>query len=124
MPRKDSKASAARLRQQVEDFVWKQQNNTFNYKQVSAAIGAKTPVNQRAVALALAEMAFDGEVIEVEPGKYKAPERTNVATGVFVRRSNRRGFGSYFRGRAQFAPCPQRRSRPHPCRRPPPRSGA
>ena len=88
MPRKDSKASAARLRQQVEDFVWKQQNNTFNYKQVSAAIGAKTPVSQRAVALALAEMAFDGEVIEVEPGKYKAPERNNVATGVFVRRSN------------------------------------
>ena len=89
MPKKGSKQSAyIQLRQKVEDYIWKQTNNTFNYKQVSAAVGAKTPVNQRAVAMMLAEMAFDGELIEVEPGKYKAPERTSVATGTFVRRSN------------------------------------
>jgi len=89
MPRKGSKASALlKLREKVEDYIWKQNNNTFNYKQVSAAVGAKTPVNQRSVAMLLAEMAFDGEIVEVEPGKYKAPERTSVATGTFVRRSN------------------------------------
>lgn len=89
MPRKGSKASAQQqLRRKVEDFLWKQGNNTFNYKQVSAAIGAKTPINQRSVALLLAEMAFDGEIVEVEKGKYKAPERTSVAVGTFVRRSN------------------------------------
>lgn len=89
MPRKGSKASAQQqLRRKVEDFLWKQGNNTFNYKQVSAAVGAKTPINQRSVALLLAEMAFDGEIVEVEKGKYKTPERTSVAIGTFVRRSN------------------------------------
>ena len=36
----------------------------------------------------LAELAFDGDILEVEPGKYKALLRNNVATGTFVRRSN------------------------------------
>lgn len=89
MPRKGNKASAQlQLRKQVEEYIWKQKNNTFNYKQVSAAVGAKTPVSQRSVAMMLVEMAIDGEIIEIEPGKYKAPERTSVATGTFVRRSN------------------------------------
>lgn len=89
MPRKGSKATALQqLRNKVEEYIWKQGNNTFNYKQVSAAVGARTPVNQRSVAMLLAEMAFDGEILEVEKGRYKAPERTSVATGTFVRRSN------------------------------------
>ncbi len=89
MARKGSSASARQqLRNKVEDCIWKQGNNTFNYKQVSAAVGAKTPVAQRSVAMLLAEMAFDGEILEVEKGKYKAPERSSVATGTFVRRSN------------------------------------
>ena len=82
------KNSAARLLILVKDFVNQQKNNTFNYKQVSHAIGASTPKQQRTVALALAELAFDGELIETSPGKYKAPMRTNFATGTFVRRSN------------------------------------
>ncbi len=36
----------------------------------------------------LAEMAFDGDILETEPGKYRALQRNNVATGTFVRRSN------------------------------------
>ena len=72
----------------MEDFIWKQDKNTFNYKIVSAAVGAKTPAAQRSVALLLAELAFDGDILEVETGKYKAPERTAIATGTFVRRSN------------------------------------
>lgn len=77
-----------RIRQTVDTFVGCQDSATFNYKQVSAAVGATTPAQQRAVALYLAELAFDGLLIEVAPGKYKAPKRAVVATGVFVRRSN------------------------------------
>ena len=57
------------------------------YKQVSAGIGADKPQAQRAVAMMLAEMAFDGDILETEPGKYRALQRNNVATGTFVRRS-------------------------------------
>ena len=88
MARSSKKNSAAKLAQLVKEFINQQKNNTFNYKQVSHAIGASTPKQQRAVALTLAEMAFDGELIETSPGKYKAPMRTNFATGIFVRRSN------------------------------------
>ena len=88
MARSPKKNSAAKIAQLVRAFIEQQKNNTFNYKQVSHAIGASTPKQQRAVALTLAEMAFDGELIETSPGKYKAPMRTNFATGIFVRRSN------------------------------------
>ncbi len=52
------------------------------------AIGAKTPTQQRNIALQLVEMAFKGDIIEVSPGKYKSPQRGNEAIGIFVRRSN------------------------------------
>ena len=88
MAQSKNQKKAAKLMQLVKDFIAQQHNNTFNYKQMSHAIGATTPKQQRAVALALAEMAFDGELIETTPGKYKSPMRTNFATGTFVRRSN------------------------------------
>jgi len=72
----------------VSQWAEQQKNNTYNYRQVSHALGVDTPAAQRAVAMALAELAFDGEIIEVAPGKYKSPQRTNSVTGVFVRRSN------------------------------------
>lgn len=88
MAHSPKKNSAAKIAQLVREFIDQQKNNTFNYKQVSHAIGASTPKQQRAVALTLAEMAFDGKLIETSPGKYKAPMRTNFTTGTFVRRSN------------------------------------
>ncbi len=88
MPKQSKKSAAQQTRTQVEEFISRQGNNTFNYKQTSAAIGAKTPQQQRSVAMMLAELAFDGDILEVEPGKYKALLRNNVATGTFVRRSN------------------------------------
>lgn len=83
-----SKAAKRQLDEAIEAFVRAQGNNTYNYKQVSHAIGASTPVQQRNVALRLVELAFNGDIIEVSPGKYKSPQRTSEATGVFVRRSN------------------------------------
>ncbi len=83
-----SKKRNSELRLRVSEFINVQKNNTFNYKQVSHAIGATTHAQQKSVAMILAEMAFDGDLIETSPGKYKSPHRSNVMTGVFVRRSN------------------------------------
>ena len=88
MPNATTKAAATKLRAQIQDFISRQQNNSFNYKQVSAAIGAKSAPAQRSVAMMLAELAFDGELVETAPGKYKAPARSNFTMGTFVRRSN------------------------------------
>lgn len=86
--RTSASRSAKNLEYQVFEFVAQQKNNTYNYKQVAHAIGAKTATQQRNIALQLVEMAFNGEIIEVSPGKYKSPQRGNEAIGVFVRRSN------------------------------------
>ena len=83
-----AKPSAKELRSRVLQYISEQKNNTFNYKQVAFAIGADTPAAHKIIALQLAELAFDGDLIEVSPGKYKAPQRSNVTTGTFVRRSN------------------------------------
>lgn len=76
------------LRAAVDSYILQQKNNTFNYRQVCYSIGIDAPNQMRSVALYLAELAFDGDLIEVSPGKYKAPQRDSEATGVFVRRSN------------------------------------
>ncbi|MDE7154928.1 MAG: ribonuclease R [Muribaculaceae bacterium] len=83
-----SNKATLRLKSQVGVYASQQQNNTFNYKQVSHALGISSPAAQRNVALVLAEMAFDGDLIEVAPGKYKYPQRGTIAEGVFSRRSN------------------------------------
>ena len=59
MSRQKKSSSAENLAKKIREFVAKQENNTYNYKQVSAAIGASTPVQQRNVALELIEMAFN-----------------------------------------------------------------
>ncbi len=83
-----AKQAVQKLRDRISEYIAEQKNNSFNYKQVSSAIGAKTPAAQKQVAMMLAEMAFDGFLIENAPGSYRSPQRTNVATGTFVRRSN------------------------------------
>ena len=77
-----------KINRQVAEYIKQQKNNTFNYKQVSAAIGAQTPAKQRLVALRLMELSETGELIEVSPGKFKVPSRSNFMSGTFVRRSN------------------------------------
>lgn len=85
---KISPRQAKALNALVDAYTEQQQNNAYNYRQVSHAIGADTPAAQRVVAMRLAELAFDGELLEIAPGKYKTPVRNVVATGTFVRRSN------------------------------------
>lgn len=88
MVRSASNKSDAKLRARVDEFINNQTTATFNYRQVAQALGANSPLNQRTIALYLTEQAFDGNIIEVAPGIYKAPTRTNYTTGTFVRRSN------------------------------------
>lgn len=87
---KKTRVTSKNLRDEVLRYISQQGNNTFNYKQASYAIGADSASAQREIALLLAELAFDGDIIEVAPGKYKSPTRNNVTTGTFVRRSNGR----------------------------------
>ena len=81
-------ADTLAIRKAVDQYIANPTGKTFNYKQVSSAIGIQNPTHHRAVALYLAELAFDGDLIEIAPGKYKAPEHNVTATGTFVRLRN------------------------------------
>ncbi|MCM1022188.1 MAG: ribonuclease R [Muribaculum sp.] len=88
-----SKKTSAKLSSQqlfalIDQYINSQGNKTFNYKQVSHALNVETEQAVKAVAMRLAELEYDGNIIEVSPGKYKAPSRGTVATGIFTRRSN------------------------------------
>lgn len=87
-PASSRRAASKELREEVLNYISRQGSSTFNYKQVAFALGATGSSIHRAIALLLAELAFDGDIIEVSPGKYKSPQRNNVTTGVFVRRAN------------------------------------
>jgi len=88
MAHKPTKKKLLDLREAVGRFIEAQKTKTFNYRQVSAALGIDSSAQQRAIALYLAELAFDGDLIETAPGKYKAPGRSVTAEGVFSRRAN------------------------------------
>lgn len=83
-----TKKSSIKLTDKILEVVAAKNNATFNYRQMSAALGMNTPKQHRAVALALAELAYDGDIVEVSPGKYKQTARGTTALGTFVRRSN------------------------------------
>ncbi len=72
----------------VINFFNAQDNVPFNYKQVSAQVGAKTPKQRALIVEILEQLAMDGFITQVATGKFKAAQRNNVAAGVFVRRSN------------------------------------
>ncbi|MDE6490547.1 MAG: ribonuclease R, partial [Muribaculaceae bacterium] len=86
--KKQRKNAVAELYRLIDQYIAQQKNNTYNYKQVSHAVGADTQAMQRTVALRLAELAFDGDLVETSPGKYKTATRGTSAIGTFVRRSN------------------------------------
>lgn len=86
--KKGQRTQAKQLYAAIDEYISNQGNKTFNYKQVAHAIGVNTPAASKAVAMRLAELEFDGEIIETAPGKYRAPNRGTVAIGTFSRRSN------------------------------------
>ena len=56
--KKDTKVK--RLQDAIDAYVNSQVNGTFNYKQVSAALGAATPKLQRAIAMYLSARDYEG----------------------------------------------------------------
>ncbi len=88
MAKKNKKIPSAQLRAMIMAYAEMQEGRTFNYRQTSAALDLTSPAQQKAVAIALAELAFDGDIVEVSPGKYKTVMRSVTATGVFARRAN------------------------------------
>lgn len=83
-----SKRTTAQLFSLIDQYISTQGNKTFNYRQVSHAVGATTPAAQKTVAMRLAELEYDGNLLQVSPGKYKSPNNDTLATGIFSRRSN------------------------------------
>lgn len=88
MTRTAKKKHESGLREQIDRYIATASAATFNYKQVAAAIGEHNSTHHRSIAIYLAELAFDGVLLEVSPGRFKPVRRTVVATGTFVRRSN------------------------------------
>ena len=76
------------LHDRVINFFNTQDEAAFNYKQVSAQVGAKSPKQRALIVEILEQLSVDGFINEIAPGKFRAAQRNNVAAGVFVRRSN------------------------------------
>ena len=88
MAKKNDNSSKQALQSAVLEFFNTQNNIPYNYKQVSAAVNASTPAKRADVVEILEQMALDGTLTEVTPGKFKAKQRGAVSIGTFVRRSN------------------------------------
>ena len=72
----------------VINFFNEQGEAPFNYKQVSAAVGANTPKRRMLIVEILDQLAVDGFLVQVGPGSYKSANRSSVAEGIFIRRGN------------------------------------
>lgn len=84
----NSKLKKEDLYNKVIDYFNSQENIPYNYKQVSSAVDADTPKTKALVVEILEELAIEGFLNEVTPGKFKAKQRGTQSEGVFVRRSN------------------------------------
>ncbi len=79
MTRSSTKKSSQKLLARIKEWVAAQKNNTFNYKQVSHALGAGSPMAQREVAVTLVEMAFNGDLMNPVLNLHAVdPVKTNV----------------------------------------------
>ncbi len=72
----------------VLEFFNREKSIPYNYKQISASIGADSPLTRALVVQVIEELALEGILKETTPGKFKLAERNVVCTGTFVRRSN------------------------------------
>ena len=78
------------LRDKIMEFLLKEYRKSFNYKQISHAIGADASLRDDVINMLDALVAAD-DIAEVSLGKYKAKANRGTETeGVFVRRKNGR----------------------------------
>ena len=85
MAKKDKLKSYKMERRELHDKVI---NVPYNYKQVSEKVDANTPRLRAMVVELLEQLAIDGFLAEVTPGRFKAVMRSAVEEGIFIRRSN------------------------------------
>ncbi len=64
----NTKKTVDRIRLNIDTYIAGNPTGTFNYRQVSAAIGLNSQAEQKHVAMYLAELAFDMEGREVDSG--------------------------------------------------------
>lgn len=76
------------LHDKVINFFNTEENVPYNYKQVSEKVDANTPRLRAMVVELLEQLAIDGFLAEVTPGRFKAVMRSAVEEGIFIRRSN------------------------------------
>ena len=67
---KSTQSTKKELESQVIDFFNRENHVPYNYKQVSAALGADTPKRRSAVVEILEELALEGFLVETTPGKF------------------------------------------------------
>lgn len=83
-----NKSKKEELKAMIVDFFNEHGKGSFNYKQVALDLGIVGRANQYLVADLLDDLALEGFLVELVPGKYQATEITTTSEGTFVRRSN------------------------------------
>lgn len=76
------------FKERIINYFNEHKKGSYNYKQVSVALGIDGRKNQYMVADLLDDLTEGGFLIELIPGKYQASEITSTSEGTFVRRSN------------------------------------
>ena len=82
------KLKKSELYPKITAFFEEQPEQSFNYKQVSQAIGVKRDLQRQQVFELLEELKNDDFLIEMSLGKFKLNKRGTEITGIFERRSN------------------------------------
>ena len=93
MANKEKSPAKGRLKKkellpQIIAFFEEQPSLSFNYKQVSEAIGVKRDIQRQQVFGILEELKADDFLLETALGKFKLNKRGKEMTGTFERRSN------------------------------------
>ncbi len=87
--KKESKIDKSEIVENIIKFFKEDGNiSAYNYKQIAESLSHETPESRAMVEDILEELSEESMIKEVTPGRYRAVERGNFSTGVFVRRSN------------------------------------
>ena len=85
---KSLKMERREFHDKVINFYNTEENTPYNYRQVADKVGATTAKQRALIVEILEQLTVDGFLCETDPGRFKAAQRTAVAEGVFIRRSN------------------------------------
>lgn len=88
----DKRKSKSDIINATTNFFNHNTKDSFNYKQVAASIGLKTPAEKQVLISILQDLLEDSFVVETSVGKYKSNTRGLYLEGTFERRSNGKNF--------------------------------